>query len=86
MNKCKKDNHTLDVTFSEHLWWVLYGEWLDKEIAKVIRNRDKLFQKLQDNYKVAKHKVQKMMFNEKLALFEKKWLNLLVNLKIYGRY
>ena len=60
------------MTFSEHLWWVLHGEWLDEEIAEVIQNYHKIFQKWQDNYKAARHKVQKMMFNEKLALFEKK--------------
>ena len=67
-------------------------KWFDGEIADEITNRDKLFQKFKksklhfdkDIYNAARYKVRKMIFNKNRSNFLKK-LNLLVNLKIYGR-
>ena len=70
-------------------------EWFDGEIANEIKNQDKLFKKFKkskfhidkDIYNAAGYKVRKMIFNKNRSYFEKKKkVNLLVNLKIYGRH
>ena len=68
-------------------------EWFDGEISDEIKNRHELYKKFKksklhiskDIYNAARYKVRNMIFNKKRSFFLKKKVNLLVNLKIYGR-
>ena len=68
-------------------------EWFDGEISDEIKNRHELYKKFKksklhiskDIYNAARYKVRNMIFNKKRSFFKKKKVNLLVNLKIYGR-